>query len=144
MTVAPGVDTTGVDIEGAKKAYYGFVRVGDKAILDPERDWTSDFRKYAIDPARKMILDEIQRLKASKIRIIGHASYVAEAVEVAASEVRIEVCVNNGGQDVVDGQTGNSIKDEVAGSHPQQAEITRSADGHWYVKSIQGDARESC
>ena len=56
VTVPPSVNTQGVDIAGAKAAYYGWLDFGDRALQDPGRDWSAEAAKWATEPHLSAIL----------------------------------------------------------------------------------------
>ncbi len=144
MTVAPGVDTTGIDIEGAKAAYYGFVDVADRAVHDPTQNWEPEIRRFAIDPAAADALSEISDMVATHSRFTGHASFSATAKKASRSEIALWICVDNRGQDVIDVATGKSVKAGLGGRHPQEAVMSLAADGHWFLRNVRGFPDRTC
>jgi hypothetical protein len=143
MTVAPGVDTTGIDIEGAKAAYYSLVELSDRAVGDPARDWYQDFKNIAVDPALTGLLSDLTALSKSKVHIIGHSSYVAVATHVETKSVSLSVCIDNRAQDVVDAG-GTSMKAGLGGRHPQSVVLIQNPDGRWRAANIEGHPEKSC
>jgi hypothetical protein len=143
MTVAPGVDTTGIDVAAAKATYFSLVTLADRAVKDPSRDWSHDYYAYAIDPAASDLLHELEVIRDSGVRFVGHSSYTATLMNAAQDQIDLRVCVDNRGQDIQDSQ-GNSVKSGRGGSHPQNASLIRKPDGRWFVSEITGFPNKSC
>ncbi|MBN9611484.1 MAG: hypothetical protein J0I11_19485 [Actinobacteria bacterium] len=144
MTVAPGVDTTGIDIEGAKAAYYSFVNLSDQIVHDPTQQWESEIRKYAVEPAVTDALDEINNMRKQNVRSIGHTKYSATLISVGLNEVNLRICTDSSGLDTVNRSTGQSVKADQHGNHPQSASMVRNDSGTWFLREIHGFPGVTC
>lgn len=136
MTVAPGVDTSGVDIEGAKAAYYGFLSVGDRAVADPTQDWREEFAKYAVEPVLSAVVAEIQELASMEVRSVGHSIFLASATSIEPNKVQLRVCNDVSGVDRVNVSDGASVGAASGDRHPQDVSVTRSGNSHWFVSNV--------
>jgi hypothetical protein len=129
------VNISGVDIDGAKAAYYGFLAVGDRAVADPTQDWRPEFAKYAIDPVLSSVVSEIAELADMGVRSIGHSAFYALATEVSTDKVKLRVCNDVSGVDRVD-VNGASVGAASGDRHPQDVTVSRGTDRHWHVSFV--------
>ena len=143
MTTAPGIDTTGIDIEGAKKAYYAVIDLVDRAVNDPARDWTSRFADVAVEPALSALLDDLILMAEHHVRAVGHTGYVATISHVSSNEVKLDVCLDSAGVDIID-EGGHSLKAGGPTRHPQKAKVTRRSNGSWIIAEISSNVRKTC
>lgn len=143
MTVAPGVDTTGVDIEGAKKAYYAVVKLADEALSRPTENWVPSYTDLAVDPALTKLTNEVSLMAEHGVHTQGHSEYVATVRVAEPEEVLLRVCVDSSGVDVVDA-SGRSVKSGAPTHHPQSARLARIASGKWVIAEIAVDSKKTC
>jgi len=143
MTVALGVDTTGVDIEGAKAAYFGFLSVGDRAVADPTREWREEFAKYAVEPVLSAALSDINDLAEGGITAVGHSTFTALATVATTDKVMLRVCNDVSGVDYRSAESGASVK-----SGPnhllQDVTVEHSASGQWAVSDVNPQFEAKC
>lgn len=144
MTTAPGVNTAGVDIEGAKKAYYGLFGVVDRAVRQPSNDWSQELAKYAVEPALSAAVNEVRNMAKRGIRAVGHSTYIATATEAKPDHVALRVCNDVTGVDLVTESGGISVGAGGTNRHPQDVMVIRSADGRWFVNEVHGHGDLSC
>jgi hypothetical protein len=146
MTVAPGVDTSGIDIEGAEKAYRKLWQLADAAYADPNKDWASALATVAMPSVANEMLDGIKSMREAGIRNIGHSSILISAVSAKPLAIDFEACVNTSGVDTVDG-TGSSVRSgDGAGSRwkfVQTATFVMN-DNAWLASSAMGHTDQSC
>lgn len=144
ITVAPGVDTSGVDVEAIKAAYRGHVEVGDRATHDPTQDWSTEAARFAMEPLLSLGIVQIQDLAKKKVHSEGHVTYEGEVVEVGANEARLHVCNDDRGINWLDDATGISVKPGAGDRLWQDIIVARDEAGRWLVRSVKTETDAAC
>lgn len=138
VTTPATLNVQGVDLAGAKKAYEGWLAWGDRALKAPGQDWTAEADKWAMDPVRKEVLEELAGWAAEGRHTEGHSSYFATVSAATPNEVKLDVCNDTSGLDIVNDTTGESVRSSGSFRQMQYVTITRTASGRWLVSHIDG------
>lgn len=146
FTIAPGVDVTGIDIEGAKAAYLGFARISDEAFASAVGDWSDAFAEFAVKDIVDAEISSLAQTRASGMLIAGHPIIAIQIMSAAPGKVNLEGCVDTTGLDLVSADHTVMRGGDGPGNywrHKMNA-IIAQVDGRWLLEDISNDMDQSC
>lgn len=144
ISIADGVETTGVDVEGALDAYRGYLRTADEALHEPGRDWADEFAKYSVEPLLPRVIDEIRDMAESGTVMVGHPKFTSEVVSTRKELLELRTCSDGSGMDSVDAESGAIVRAGERLRRIQDVSILRDDQGRWLVRDIEPRWDEPC
>lgn len=97
------------DAQAAVEVYRRYWALSDRALADPNTDWTQQIATVADGTAADFLLDDIHSLAEAGRHTTGHTAIEATVVKAGPANVQLTGCVDVSGTDVVDAN-GQSVK----------------------------------
>lgn len=133
--------------QAAIAAYVGYFKLVDQAYTDPSKDWSADAAKWAADPVKSSLLQNLAG--TTKLGQYGDGSIVVypTVTKVEPGVVTMSVCVDSTNAGFFD-STGKSIKaPDAPGSYfrsPSEVQVAQYEGGQWLVTFITDDYSTTC
>lgn len=145
ISTPPPTSSATPDEPAPLEVYRDYSAVLDKAYSDPSQDWTAEVERVAADPARFLILDELQNLRDSGIVYEGATQIDPEITSRIANQVVISDCLDISQVNVVqNGRTLEPAPDQLQRYRFDAVVALYDDPSRWLVTELQPKRGEPC